>query len=77
MPPKNERHKIRNQNNSANRKPITLEDYEKHLLDSIAEIQNDLQETQLDHRSRFDNRPKEISRLSQMHQHLRNFQLNR
>lgn len=76
MPPKNERHKIRNQHKSESVKPITLEDYEKHLLDSILKIERDIQDSLLDHRVRRDDRIHEIRKLSSMHQHLRNFQLN-
>lgn len=74
MPLKNERHKIRNQSKAT--KPATLEDYEKYLLHSILEIERDIQDSRLDHRTRYDDRNQEIRKLSTMHQHLRNFQLN-
>lgn len=74
MKRKNERHKIRRKNQYEN--PVTLEDYEKHLLDSMLEIENDILETRYEHRSKFDDRRNEVARLSAMHRNLRHFQLN-
>lgn len=78
MPPgNNERHKQKNRNHAPTSEKKEIDDYERYLIEEIKRVTEEIIELRPMHnRATYDLKNRELYQISQMHHHLRNFQLN-